>query len=201
MLCCLCCFHPVSNFRSFSTNMSFTGWDCQPHAQPPTWRTRVSLLVWVITFDLSGMWCHTSSVTTASIALRIIWPLKPHHYVKVGITFGGVQQFQKCSIVKNIQNKTMHFRSFLMWNCSPEESTNGKHLCNCCLHKWYKFIITIYQSTITKIFPLSHTFKTKHSISVININNINLYGCITECYGKIQYDRYVSTAVIYCHTC
>jgi hypothetical protein len=28
---------------------------------------------------------------TASIALRIIWPRKPHHYVKVGIPSGGIR--------------------------------------------------------------------------------------------------------------
>jgi hypothetical protein len=39
-----------------------------PH--PPTSRTRISLFVWVITFDLSGTGDHTSSYTTASIALR-----------------------------------------------------------------------------------------------------------------------------------
>lgn len=32
-------FHLVSNFRSFSTNIFFIGWGCQPHAQHPTWRT------------------------------------------------------------------------------------------------------------------------------------------------------------------
>jgi hypothetical protein len=30
----------------------FMGWNCQPHVPPPTWRTRVSLFVWVITCDL-----------------------------------------------------------------------------------------------------------------------------------------------------
>ena len=50
----------------------FMGWGCQPHAQFPTWRTRVSLLVWVITFDLSGKGDPTSSYATAGIALRII---------------------------------------------------------------------------------------------------------------------------------
>jgi hypothetical protein len=43
----------------------------------PNWNT--------ITFDLSGMGDSTSSYASASIALRIIWPRKPHHYVKVGI--------------------------------------------------------------------------------------------------------------------
>jgi len=44
-----------------STNIFFMGWGCQPHAQPPTWRTRISLFVWVITFDLTGMDGLTSS--------------------------------------------------------------------------------------------------------------------------------------------
>jgi hypothetical protein len=50
----------------------FTGWGRQPHAQPPTWRARVFLYVWIITVDLSGMGDSTSSYATASIALRII---------------------------------------------------------------------------------------------------------------------------------
>jgi len=49
MLGHLCCFHLVPNFRSFSTNTFFMGWCCQPHTQPPTWRTSVSLFVSVIT--------------------------------------------------------------------------------------------------------------------------------------------------------
>jgi len=30
---------------------------------------------------------------TASIALRIMWPHKPHHYVKVGTPSGGLNIF------------------------------------------------------------------------------------------------------------
>ena len=45
---------------------------CQPHAHTPTCRTRVSLFVWVITFDLFDMGGPTSSYVTASIALRVI---------------------------------------------------------------------------------------------------------------------------------
>jgi hypothetical protein len=91
-LCRLCCFRPVSNFRSFSTNISFTGWDCQPHTQTLTWRTKVSLFVWVITFDLSDTWCHhyrqhssKDHLTTQAPPLR-----------QSRDTFGGVQQLQKC---------------------------------------------------------------------------------------------------------
>jgi hypothetical protein len=43
-----------------------------PMPQPPIWRTRVSLFVWVITLVLSGMGDPASSYATADIALRII---------------------------------------------------------------------------------------------------------------------------------
>jgi len=52
-------------------------------------RTGVSLLVWAITFDLSGKGDPTSSYATAGVALRIIWPLKPSHYFKVETPSGG----------------------------------------------------------------------------------------------------------------
>jgi len=42
--------------------------------------------------DMCGMGAPTSSHTTASIALRIIWPHKPHHYVKVGIPLLAVEE-------------------------------------------------------------------------------------------------------------
>jgi hypothetical protein len=41
-----------------------------PNPQPSIWRTRVSLYVWVIAFDLSGMGSPTSNCATAGIALR-----------------------------------------------------------------------------------------------------------------------------------
>jgi hypothetical protein len=66
-----------------------TGWGRQPHAQSPTWRASVSPFIWIITFDLSGMSDPTSSYATAGIPLRIIWPRKPHHCVRVGIPTGG----------------------------------------------------------------------------------------------------------------
>jgi hypothetical protein len=70
---------------SYVTMIIFPVWGSQPHAQPPTLRTRVPLLVWVITFDLFGKGAPDSSYATTGIALRIILPHKPHHYVKVGI--------------------------------------------------------------------------------------------------------------------
>jgi hypothetical protein len=45
----------------FLNNILFTGWGCLPHAQPPTWRARVPLLVWTLLFYLSGMGGPTSS--------------------------------------------------------------------------------------------------------------------------------------------
>jgi len=43
----------------------------------PTWRARVSLFVWVLSFDLFGMDGPTGSYATAGIALRVIAPCKP----------------------------------------------------------------------------------------------------------------------------
>ena len=88
MLHRLSCFRVVSNFRSFSRN-AFYGVRFQLHVQPPTWRTRLSLFVWAITFDLSGIGGPTNSDASASIARRVIWPHKTCRYVKVGIRLGG----------------------------------------------------------------------------------------------------------------
>ena len=49
----------------------------------------MSLFVWVIIFDLSGLGYPASSYSTAGLALRIIWPHKPHDYVKIETTSGG----------------------------------------------------------------------------------------------------------------
>jgi hypothetical protein len=43
----------------------------------------VSLFVWVLPFDLSGMGDHTSSYATAGIALRVTESHKPPHHCKV----------------------------------------------------------------------------------------------------------------------
>jgi len=64
----------IFNFRSFSTEHIFMGWGYKSHTQPPTWRTRVSLFVWVINFNLCGKGGPISSYATASIALRITDP-------------------------------------------------------------------------------------------------------------------------------
>jgi hypothetical protein len=69
-------------------------WGHHPHAQSPTWRTRVSLFVWIITFDLSGLGDPASSCVTAGLALRIIWPHKPHHHIKVETLSRGVTGYQ-----------------------------------------------------------------------------------------------------------
>jgi hypothetical protein len=59
--------------------------NCLPHTQPPTWKIRISLFAWVITFDLSAIGDPTSSYTTTSIARRTVWPYLSHQSVKVGI--------------------------------------------------------------------------------------------------------------------
>ena len=46
----------------FRNSIFLRGWVVSLTPNPPTWRTRVSLFVWVITLDLSGMWGPTSSI-------------------------------------------------------------------------------------------------------------------------------------------
>jgi len=64
--------------------------------QPPTWRTRVSLFVWVITINISGTGGPSNSYAIASVGYWIIWPRKPHRYVKVEIPSGGHIRFKYC---------------------------------------------------------------------------------------------------------
>jgi hypothetical protein len=55
----------------FPESKFFSGVGSYPHAQLPTWRTRVSLFVWGITFDLSGLDDPASIYATAGLALKI----------------------------------------------------------------------------------------------------------------------------------
>jgi hypothetical protein len=62
-------FHPSKADYLVPEQFSFYGVRLLVHAQPPTWRTRVSLFVWLLPLDLSGMGDSTSSYATAGIAL------------------------------------------------------------------------------------------------------------------------------------
>ena len=80
-------FH-LKHLWGFLNISFFPGWGHHPHAQPPTWRTRMSLFVWVITFDLSGLGDPASSYATAGLAFKVIWPHKPPPLCQSGDTFG-----------------------------------------------------------------------------------------------------------------
>jgi hypothetical protein len=67
----------------FLKSLVFTVWGCKPHAQPPIWRTRLSLFVWLVPPFLSGMGDPTSCYATAGIALRVSGALKSHHQDEV----------------------------------------------------------------------------------------------------------------------
>jgi hypothetical protein len=87
----------------FETNPSFTEWG-QPHAQPPTWRTRVSIFCLGHHGVQHGSPC---SYATAGIDLRILSPRKPRHYVKVGIPSAGphfLHARSLCSSVPRVIN-------------------------------------------------------------------------------------------------
>jgi hypothetical protein len=78
---------------------------------PPTWRAIISLFVWLVPLDLSGMFDPTSSYATAGIALWISGALKPHHHDKVKTPFVGLVPFYPLQI--------MHWYVFVI--CSPSD--------------------------------------------------------------------------------
>jgi hypothetical protein len=95
----------------------------------PTWKISVLFLVWVSTCHLSGMGVLTSSYTTPGIALRGIWPIKPHHYIKVLLLYEGLVSlcfllWQKCTRLAfywiatvSVSRKHYHQR-FTKWECT-----------------------------------------------------------------------------------
>jgi hypothetical protein len=94
--------HPSGwNFNCivFSTKFVLAGLGCQPNAQPPTWRTRVSLLVWNLTLDLSGLGGPASSYATAGIVREIIGARKPRRGGDT--TGGGGFYFHYSSVIQN----------------------------------------------------------------------------------------------------
>ena len=64
----------------------------QSNAQLPTWRTRVPLLVWPLSFDLSAKGDPTSSYVTGGIALRVTGVLKLPFHDKVEVPTGEINQ-------------------------------------------------------------------------------------------------------------
>ena len=56
----------------FPQQEDLTRLESQSNAQPPTWTTRVPLLVWPLPFDLSAKGDPTSSYATGGIALRVV---------------------------------------------------------------------------------------------------------------------------------
>jgi hypothetical protein len=76
-------FHLSEADYLVSEQFSFYGVMLLASRPPPNWRTRVSLVVWFLPLDLSGIGDPTSSYATAGIARRVLGALKPHHHDKV----------------------------------------------------------------------------------------------------------------------
>ena len=99
--------------RFLESNISYEA-GSQPHAQIPSRKTRVYLLVWVNIFDLSGMVGPTSSYATASIALRVIWPCRSHRHIKIGIPSVGPNSFRSSNYFKWTILLTQHTLRFTL---------------------------------------------------------------------------------------
>jgi hypothetical protein len=66
----------------------------------------VSLFVWLLPLDLSGMGAPTSSYATAGIALRVSGALRPHHHDKVETPLVG--SLLTYCIIKVKKSKVVH---------------------------------------------------------------------------------------------
>jgi hypothetical protein len=62
----------------------------------------VSLFVWLLPLDLSGMGGPTSSYATAGIALRVTGALKTHYYDKVETPSVGYHYFNYYNYLNDI---------------------------------------------------------------------------------------------------
>jgi hypothetical protein len=83
-------------------------WDVNPMPNPPTWRTRVSLLVCNLTLNLSGLGDPASSYATVGIALEIIGARKPHRH-KAETLPGGQKS------IKTVNNFCFLFKMPYLW--------------------------------------------------------------------------------------
>jgi hypothetical protein len=108
----------------FGTNYFFTVWGCQPHAKPPTSRTRVSIFVWVIPLDLSGMGGPTSSICYRQHSSRVHVTTQAPPLRQSRDTFGGQVISRKPNIVTTIEERTLEWAGHLLRE--PDDRTVEK---------------------------------------------------------------------------
>jgi len=98
----------------FGTNLFL--WDWGVNLITPTWRTRVSFLVWIPTHDLSSFGDPTSGCIAAGIFLYITGSLKPHHHGKAEtpwVRWGSrVHKLVKCMFVC-----AYAYHTLIQWYC------------------------------------------------------------------------------------
>jgi hypothetical protein len=98
----------------FLNNLVSTVWG-YPHAQPQTWRTRVSLCFWLLPLDLFGIGGLISSYATAGIALDVSGTLKPHHHDTVYIRVKSILMTR--SVISLIPPRTFTKITFrMLWD-------------------------------------------------------------------------------------
>jgi hypothetical protein len=85
-------FHPSEADYLVPEQFSFYGVRLCASRPTPNLEDQVSLFVWLLPLDLSGMSAPTSSYATAGIALRVSGALKPHHHDKVETPSVGIHQ-------------------------------------------------------------------------------------------------------------
>jgi len=103
----------------FPQQEDFTRLNSQSNAEPPTWRTRVPLLVWLLPFDLSAKGDPTSSYATGGIALQVIGV-----FVRITVMFSYANSYMFPALLTHHQTvhscikQSWHFIIISnMWNC------------------------------------------------------------------------------------
>jgi hypothetical protein len=90
-----------SSFPSFDfhNNKFFTVWGCYPHAKPQPGGPGYPFLSGSSPLTCLAWDALPVAYATASKPLGIMWPHKPHHYVKVGIPSGGDLPHNQLNII------------------------------------------------------------------------------------------------------
>ena len=102
----------ITLFISFLRNVLVcTGQGCQPCTQSPTWRTRVSLFVWVITLDLSGMGGPAGSIRQRSSQIHLTTQAPPLRQSRD--TFRGIQKQYTCFLILSFR-RVLYVICFLL---------------------------------------------------------------------------------------
>jgi hypothetical protein len=134
---------------------------------------------------------RTNSCATARIALRTIWPCKPHHYIKVGISFEGMVVWRPIFVAVFTYVATNI--KYLVWDsCSWlyfRLSTLPRLLADTCGVQWDGNVAVTYRRGLKRIH-LCVTFAWSEELRA-QLNTVgNSVEVQTRCFRNLSDDPY-----------